>query len=357
MPKKFKYERKFTVDGKRYVVRADSLEELIAKVTLKRKEIEDGRVVLGGNMSVAKWVTICLDTYKQRISDDYKDEMKYRIDKYVVGEIGYLPIRSIKPIQCQQIINGCEGMSYSHLKKLMQEINFIFRKARENHLIAENPAEHLEIPDYVRHKRRAITDTERRHLYQCADAYAGFNLFILMLECGCRPDEAAHCLGNDVQIIDGFRMLHIRGTKTANADRYVPFPDSLAVRLSDRLTKDNRLNPLCPNQDGRIHTKSSYNRLVARLRREMNISMGCRVYRNQLMPPYPLAEDFVPYDFRHTYCTDLQKAGIDIRVAQKLMGHADIQTTANIYTHVDMDSITAAAQALGIQAAEKQKKT
>ena len=29
-----------------------------------------------------------------------------------------------------------------------------------------------------------------------------------------------------------------------------------------------------------------------------------------------------------------QKAGIDIRTAQRLMGHADIRITANIYTHV-----------------------
>ncbi len=72
--------------------------------------------------------------------------------------------------------------------------------------------------------------------------------------------------------------------------------------------------------------------------------MGCRVYRNELIPPYPLAADFVPYCLRHTYCTDLQKRGIDIRVAQYLMGHADIQMTANIYTHTDTDIIVNAAK-------------
>ena len=78
----------------------------------------------------------------------------------------------------------------------------------------------------------------------------------------------------------------------------------------------------------------------------MNISMGCRMYRNALIPPFPLAEDFVPYDLRHTYCTDLQKAGVDIRVAQKLMGHSSIEVTANIYTHVDTDDIILAGQLL-----------
>ena len=38
-----------------------------------------------------------------------------------------------------------------------------------------------------------------------------------------------------------------------------------------------------------------------------------------------------------------KKRGVDIRTAQYLMGHADIQMTANIYTHVDFEIINQAA--------------
>ena len=72
------------------------------------------------------------------------------------------------------------------------------------------------------------------------------------------------------------------------------------------------------------------------------------MYRNQLIPPYPLADDFVPYDLRHTYCTDLQKKGIDIRTAQYLMGHSDISLTANIYTHADNSTILETAKLINI---------
>ena len=68
------------------------------------------------------------------------------------------------------------------------------------------------------------------------------------------------------------------------------------------------------------------------------------MYRNQLIAPYPLADDFVPYDLRHTYYTDLQKKGIDIRTAQYFMGHSDISLTANIYTHADNSTILEAAR-------------
>ena len=159
-----------------------------------------------------------------------------------------------------------------------------------------------------------------------------------MIECGCRPSEAMNLIGKDIDRKE--HLLHIRGTKTKNSDRYVPIPEPLYLTIS--ATKP--FDPICPNHNGKKHSESSYTRLYEHLKRDMNKSMGCKTYRNALVPPYPLADDFVPYCLRHTYCTDLCKAGIDVRTAQKLMGHANISITADIYTHVDMNDIKKAAE-------------
>ena len=344
MPKEYKYRKTVTIDGVRYNIRADSMEELYTKIANKKRDIEDGKVLVTGAMTVKQWTKICLETYKSGIKPETLQNMTLRINKHIVGAIGNYTLKSVKPIQCQAIINAQAGMSYSHVRALMQELRFIFEKAKENHLILENPAAHLVKPSVVKGERRSITAHERKHLLAVADKDPAYNLFLLMLYCGCRPGEAIICQGSDIQMIDGYRMLHIRGTKTKNSDRAVPLPDE----MYDRVSGKGPFEILSPNAAGRAHSESSYKRLVERLRRDLNISMGCRMYRNQLVPPFPLAEDFVPYDLRHTYCTDLQKAGVDIRTAQRLMGHSDIQITANIYTHVDSDQIIAAADLLGV---------
>lgn len=341
--KKYKYEKKITIDGKRYSIRADTLEELGAKTALKRKEIEEGRVLVSGNMTVDQWAEICFSTYKST-SEKTKRDIIARYKNHVSPEIGSYKIRQIRPIQCQRILNSLEGKSDSFVHKMEQELKFLFKKAAKNKIILESPAEDLTIPASVKHGRRALTPYERKHFLRVCENTDKFILFELMLFCGCRPSEAIRCIGADITYINGYPMLHIRGTKTKSADRYVPVPDAIITRLQSV----SRLAPLAPGYNGGVMTEGQYAARVKALKRALNVSMGCRVFRNALVPPYPLAPDFTPYNLRHTYCTDLQKAGVDVRTAQKLMGHSSIQMTVNIYTHVDNDSISDAARILGV---------
>lgn len=64
---------------------------------------------------------------------------------------------------------------------------------------------------------------------------------------------------------------------------------------------------------------------------------------SEFRPPCLVADDLVPYDLRHTFCIDLQDAGVSINVAKELMGHSSIELTARIYTHYTEKSLNDAA--------------
>jgi site-specific recombinase XerD len=44
-----------------------------------------------------------------------------------------------------------------------------------------------------------------------------------------------------------------------------------------------------------------------------------------------------PHVYRHTFCSNMEKSGMNPKTLQYIMGHADISVTLNTYTHVNFD--------------------
>lgn len=65
----------------------------------------------------------------------------------------------------------------------------------------------------------------------------------------------------------------------------------------------------------------------------MNIVAGGRnATSNQ--PRVQVLEPFTAHQLRHTCATMLFEANVDIKTAQKFLGHANMQITLEIYTHL-----------------------
>lgn len=325
-----------------YVYGRTEEDAFIKREDLKRKLAKEGQA-RSSSALFREWANTALDTYKADITHKQRINIDSRLKNYINPIIGSMPIGRVTPIQCQVIMNQAAGKSRSFVASLAQELHFYFDTARKNDMIPKNPAEDIIRPKGYSNKRRSLTATERETFLKIAQKDKRFRLFELMLYCGCRPAEAAKVQYEDVVTIDDVKFLHIRGTKTANSDRFVPIPEEVTAML----IKPRLRGCVALTEANTPHNEASYRRLTKRLYREMNIALGCKVVRSQLIEPLPLADDFVPYLFRHTYCTDLKKKGVDIRIAKDLMGHADIKTTANIYDHSDSDTLMIAARLLG----------
>jgi len=334
--------KSFTFEGKRHFVTGKDKAEAAVKAAMMERDFKEKKAIVSGNMSVREWADKAVETYKTNQADITKEKYVHRMNHCILEQIGDMPLKQVKPLHCQDVLNMQQGKSKYQISQVYQMLNFIFRKAVENNLILENPAAYLTKPSGTKTTRRSITENERVHILKICDTDKRFYLFLLMLFCGCRPSEASEAKGLDIQKMENENVLHIRGIKTESADRYVPIPDY----LYDRIKSTPKFSYITMPESKNKYAKKNYYRLCHRFYRELNLSMGCKTYRNELIPPYPLADDFVPYCLRHTYCTDLQKKGIDIRTAQYLMGHADIKMTANIYTHADNSTVIDAARIL-----------
>lgn len=323
-----RYRQTFTFEGRRYEVTAKSKEELIIKTAMRKRDLEEGKRIVSGSSLFKEWAEEWLLTYKKpAVKPITYQTVAGVVHTTLSPTLGQMPIKSIKPVHCQRVLNGLDGCTSYHLKRVRGILREIFKAAVDNGLVLQDPTERLTVPLASGGSHRAITEAERSTILKVAETNSRGAWVLVMLYCGLRPHETTLLQGRHVD--RSAKILHVPGTKTKNAVRDVPIPDVLLAKLP-------HVGPfeyLFTSAQGHQLNTGIMARWWRTFKNAMNVELGCKVYRNKVVPPYRVAPDLTPYCLRHTFCTDLQSAGVPINVAKELMGHSDISLTAKIYTH------------------------
>lgn len=341
--KKYKFRKTMTYEGKRYDIKGDSELEVLEKLAALKISLQRGEKVVGGNSTVDRWFEEWLEVYKKPAGLTAKSLATYTQKYYghVSPAIGSMRLKDVREIHLQKILNAQAGRSHSHVTKLRMVMQAMFKKARQTRMIQFDPAEGLTLPQYTKGVRRSITDQERVHILATAQTHRAGLWVLTILYAGLRPQETAALLWKDVDFeaneIHIYKALEsgsdtIKGPKTEAGFRSVPIHSALLPRL--RAARGDPFDHVFKNVNGGPLTANTMQGLWRSFRRALDIEMGATVSRRRIIES-KVAPDLTAYCLRHTFCTDLERAEVPLNVAKELMGHADITTTANIYTHKD----------------------
>lgn len=362
MARKGLVQRSFTFDGRKYYVYGSTVKEAEEKRILKKYELENGKIEISKNTSVKNWISEWLVNYKElEVNSRWYSDIQNICDKYIIPAIGHLPISKVKPLHVKKILNDLSDKSFSYNSKVYDILRQIFRTALENELITKDPMQGIKKPQGMPpKKRRALTDEERELTLRVAKYHRGGLFILIMLFCGLRPQEIVPLQWCDIdfdnKLIKVYKALKSDGSiqnvpKTAAGKREVPIPDYLYVRLLD--ARRGPFDLVCTNSYGEKYTSSSFRAMWESFKKEMNIVAGCKLHpqKHQLIIEV-IDPDLTLYCYRHTYCTDLQSAGVPINVARELMGHEDISVTSKIYTHKSDAALKTAAELINAHAVQ-----
>lgn len=356
MPKAEKklYVSTFTFGGKRYYVRSSvSQRDADKKAAVRQRELEESRELVSPNMTVGQYAMIWVETYKEgKVSDPVYRNYLSLIRNVVEPQIGHLRLKDVRHINLQRVLNSQPGRSYSYYHKLRLLLRELFHRALKDHLLRDDPSDDLELPKAKAGTHRSLTASERACLIFAADWHS-FGLFVqTLLWCGLRPQEAAALRYEDIDQINHRFMIRralkadgtVGDTKSASGCRVVPIPPQLWVRLKPRLPQSG-----CLFRDtrGDMLSKKSIQNAWRAFTTWLDVIMGAETgiyYSRPTIVQSVIADDLTLYCLRHTYCTDLQAAGVPINVARELMGHSSIDLTAKIYTHMRDDVMDDAAE-------------
>lgn len=336
-------------------VYAKSPAELKEKETSIRLQLGQGLDVLSQRDAFSTWADDWLRLKEKenitcRQMDNYRRAVKLWKDELHGFEIGQVRADDVERVL---IALSDQGLSQRTISLYRSALRQIMRRA-VGRVIATNPVDqvHLAAVGRKEEQRRALTAEEQGWIWDTP--HRAQPVAVIMMLSGLRRGELAALTWNDVDLdartitvnkvieYDSNGVPNLRHvTKSAAGMRTVDIPQKL-VDYMRKMPKDNLL--VIPSAKGQVMTESAWTKLWSSYMRELNIKYGERttadLERMRSSKPGPKVFDMtIPnitmHWLRHTFCTLLYMAGVDVVQACAQMGHADVSTTLRIYTHLD----------------------
>lgn len=164
---------------------------------------------------------------------------------------------------------------------------------------------------------------EVRRLFAHIKTFQNYTYLSTVYSCGLRLHEGLHL---EVSDIDSSRMMiHVHRGKGAK-DRYVPLPQS-TLQLLRRYWATHRHPRLVFPALGRSGTGAT------QAQTPMAKSSVQGAFRRAKFDAAIAKKGVAIHTLRHSYATHLLEAGVNLRVIQRYMGHAQLETTM-LYLHL-----------------------
>lgn len=264
-------------------------------------------------------------------SENTTKEYKYILNKYLNPNFGNMNIKKIKQYDLQVL--SAELLEDGHVElahKCMRYANTIFEYAIANDWLIKNPCKGLSKIQVIHKERKILSQKEDQLLLESKHKYARF--FRILRYTGMRRQEIVPLLVEDIdlknkQIVIDKAVSFAKNQPTLKTTKN---KKSRTVPILDIIFEDlkKQIDFCMQNNIKYVFTKQTdiYSMLTQESIRNMSDSF-CKEVQFK----------FTPHQLRHSYCTMLYYAGVDIKTAQKLMGHSSAKMVYDIYTHLDSE--------------------
>ena len=291
------------------------------------------------------------------VSASTRESYRTALNKDLFPRLGDRNLRAVTAMELQEILNGYAGMSTTKITVIIATLRGVFGSAMADRLIASNPTDRLVRPNAaVPKEKRALVPDERRRLEAVCREHPQGHYLALMFYLGCRPGEARGLqwgdidwragrvkIQRDIDYKDGAKA---GALKTRASARTVPLPEPLRAILEplrgfpSAYIAHGEKDPMSPL------SKSSAGRIWVELMRAADLAERARGNYG----PYDIRREWratiTPHALRHNYITMCWEHGLDPYETMKLVGHTNISTTMNIYTHLTDDQLSKTAAKL-----------
>lgn len=361
------YRGQIQLNGEKINLSSHDLTELKTALAQKRLLIINGEYHKEKNITVKDWFETWLTVYKTDLKESTISTYRQVFKNCIAAEIGNKKINAVKAETLQKLINELvqNGISYKRASLVYIVLNGIFTHAKRLHYINVNPmAEKAVIlppkkrfkdREYKQGKRLIFMDPKQKDLfieYSKGSVYQ--DIYIFMLNTGTRLGEATGLQWSDVdfqkkEIHISHTLNYIRGrgrildtTKSESSNRVLPMSNKVFELLKRiRLEQIENRSALGSSWKEEPHLCNMvFTQPTGGAFWESDIRVDMNHISEKIVKDGHDFQRISPHTFRHTFATLGLKNGIPPKVMQKLLGHASIRITLDIYASVLKEDLT-----------------
>lgn len=300
-------------------------------------------------ITVAAYLRKWYDEHQVKLSPRGRDRYGDIIEKHLIPELGHLKLSRLTPDDIQGHYNrALESLSAATVRYHHAVLHNALKSAVTRHLIVGNPTEGTTLPPKGHTVIMQVWDAVQvTQFLTAAERTSHYALFYTALHTGMRRSELLglrwqDISGNTLSVSRGLvqtkdNNYHYTGTKRSSSRRTIALTSSNAVVLrkhKESMTALALLNGYALKPDTLIFCHGDGSPLRPN---SITRSWDTLVKRTGL-PVIRL------HDARHTHATLLLKAGVHAKIVQERLGHASIQMTLDLYSHVTPGMQDAAAE-------------
>lgn len=353
--------------GNRHSISAVTLEELREKELDVLRDVLDGVKVDKNNLTVNdmynSWIQL-----KRGLKENTFSNYKYMYKMFVEPDFGKNRITDLKRSDVRGFYNFLaeeKHVQINTIDSIHTVLHQVLEIAVEDDYLRYNPSDNAlkelkKVVNFEVEKRRALTVSEQEifeaFLRKKGQYHRWYPVFTVMLWTGMRVGEITGLRWCDIDLEEGsINVNHtlvyfdkraeerctfaINTTKTKAGERSIPMlPKVKEAFLMEKEYQrecgvksesvvDGYRDFIFVNRFGNVQHQGTLNKALRRIIRDCNFEILDKNKQNDVI----ILPKFSNHSLRHTFTTRMCEAGVNIKAMQEILGHADAETTMDIY--------------------------
>ena len=353
--------------GNRHSISAVTLEELREQELDVLRDVLDGVKVDKNNLTVNdmynSWIQL-----KRGLKENTFSNYKYMYKMFVEPDFGKNRITDLKRSDVRGFYNFLaeeKHVQINTIDSIHTVLHQVLEIAVEDDYLRYNPSDNAlkelkKAVNFEVEKRRALTVSEQEifeaFLRKKGQYHRWYPVFTVMLWTGMRVGEITGLRWCDIDLEEGsINVNHtlvyfdkraeerctfaINTTKTKAGERSIPMlPKVKEAFLMEKEYQrecgvksesvvDGYRDFIFVNRFGNVQHQGTLNKALRRIIRDCNFEILDKNKQNDVI----ILPKFSNHSLRHTFTTRMCEAGVNIKAMQEILGHADAETTMDIY--------------------------